>query len=50
MNELFETLIYFPNESLFAFGKIDSLELNEFESLSKADGFIDQHNGKYVFS
>ncbi len=50
MNELFETLIYFPNESLFAFGKIDSLELNEFESLLKADGFIDQHNGKYVFS
>jgi len=50
MNELFETLIYFPNESLFAFGKIDSLELNEFESLSKADGFINQHNGKYVFS
>ncbi len=50
MNELFETLIYFPNESLFAFGKIDSLELNEFESLSKADGFIDQHKGQYVFS
>ena len=50
MNELFKTLIYFPNESLFAFGKIDSLELNEFESLLKADGFIDQHNGKYVFS
>jgi len=50
MNELFETLIYFPNESLFAFGKRDSLELNEFESLAKTDDFLDRHLGMYFFS
>ena len=50
MNELFETLIYFPNESLFAFGKRDSLELNEFESLAKTDDFLERHLGMYVFS
>jgi len=50
MNELFESLIYFPNESLFAFGKKSSLELKENESLTKADVFITQQKGKFIFS